>query len=209
MLALLVPLLVILLVVAFIIGWSLLFGWLLSLIIALTLFEGALLVMLATFATAYAMLHYQADTSSDLWFDDDDDDEDFYQIKPDRFVKSSAERTWENWMRYEIANAINIHFAETDLQSETVSEQDLREIAIRLADVTIAAVKRRSPRTHPLRLTPEQLTSQMRHMELQPYDNDIISEASAAINLMLSTPMVTRVVREELWDDRTPFDFTS
>lgn len=206
MLALLIPIILILLMVTVILGWSMLFGWLLSMIVALSFFEGSLLVMLATFAAGYMIFRFQTDVTSSAWLEEDDD---FYQIAPDRFVSSSAERTWENWLRYELANAVNAQFREAGMGGETLSEQDLREIAVRIADVAVAAVRRRSPRTHPLRLTDEQLKAQMRRMELQPYDDDILAEAATGINLMLSTPMVTRVVREQLWDDRTPFDFTT
>jgi len=95
---LLIFILVLLLSTALILLWSLGLGWILSLILPLELFEGALLVMIASI-TSVAILMYSVRS-----FEEDPKLELLDTLPIERFTGGSDRPTLEQLFRYQLAN---------------------------------------------------------------------------------------------------------
>jgi hypothetical protein len=103
-----VVLAVVLILIIVLMGWSLFLGWILSLIFPFDLFEGSLLAMLASGIAAYVFVN-SPKPEDDAW----ENVISTHDIPSERFFKSDEDKTWENWARYEIANAILYEFKQS------------------------------------------------------------------------------------------------
>ncbi len=178
--------------------WSMFLGWVLTLILPFELFEGSLLAMFASGLGLYIFLN--GPKSEDTW---EDVAHSSHDIPVDRFFTSEAERTWENWAHYEVANAIAYEFKQS-LKAGMLNDTQLEELAIRLSAAGIAILKRKSPRATTLAATSSQLQAQSKRMELQPYDEDIMRAAVNGINLALTAAPVEFAVRKKVWKQPAP-----
>ncbi len=188
-----------------ILGWSIVVGWILSQIFAFTLFEGTLLVMLASGMAGYfifsTLLERLTDAADSLteWGDDEEED----SIPAERFFPTPAQRTWEAWFRFQVANAIYAELRE-NLPTATMDKPQKQELSIRLSEICIAALKNKSPKAKNLHLTIHDLQGQMTTMELKPYDDDLLNVAAEATNLSLILPPAETVIREKRWNQIMP-----
>jgi hypothetical protein len=198
MLGLAVVVTVVLGVVVVVLGWSLFLGWILTLILPFDLFEGSLLAMLASGIAAYVFFNSPKPESVD-W----EDEVSTHDIPMGRFFKSDEDKTWENWARYEVANAILYEFKQS-LKTGTMNAEQTESMAIRLSDAAVAILKRKSPRTTKFEVTLAQLRSQLKRMDVQPYDEDIMQAAVEGINLALTAPPVVFAIRKKMWDQPAP-----
>ena len=198
---------------ALVLGVAIGLGWVLTLFLPFTLFEGTLLVMaaLAIIGTVgYNLIRTLSDfvpQLSDIEYEDEDDEEDEYydDIPTSRFFKTAAEQTWETWFRYEIANGIYVQFQAAPKRIAPMGDRQLQELAIRLADTAVAILKARSSRAKRLDITKAALERQMTKTGQRPYDDDILSLAVDAIgeNLDYYYEDLIAVIRGRLWNEAT------
>jgi len=200
-------LIIVLLVISFalVIGVALGVGWILTLFLPFSLFEATLLVMIAALViwTIWRNILRSADTFNFYEDEEETEEPDLNEIPMSRFCRTDADRTWENWFRYLIANTVYEDFLDSPGLIPQMNERQLQELSIRLADAAIAALKRKSPRTKRLRVTRGMLKHEIIGMGQQPYDDDILDTAVSAIEVELisSQEELREVVRGKLWDE--------
>lgn len=184
-------------------GWAIIVGWVLTQMFAFTLFEGTLLAMVATGMAGYLIFSTLLDR---LNLPDDEDelwDEDTDNIPAERFFPTPAERTWEAWFRFQVANTIYSELRENH-PTAAMDKPQKQELSIRLSEICIAALKSKSTRSRDFHLSINDLQGQMKTMELKPYDDDILEVAADATNLSLVLPPAETVIREQLWGQIMP-----
>lgn len=162
-------------------------GWVLTLLLPLSLFEGAMITMLlsAFVWTIWRSLFQGLPDWALPELDHDLDDEDYAEadlIPPQRFYETEAGKTWENWFRFVFANAIYEDFLSSLRGAGAMRDQEKQELAIRLADTMIAILKKRSPRSKRLKINVAALRQELLKEGLQPYDEDILDVALEAVN---------------------------
>ncbi|MEE8391785.1 MAG: hypothetical protein V3S14_13455 [Anaerolineae bacterium] len=199
---------------ALVLGIAIGLGWVLTLFLPFTLFEGAFLVMAASAVigtVGYNLVRALSDFIPQLSdFDDEDedkdeDDEDYDDIPASRFFKTVTEQTWETWFRYEIANDIYVEFQAAPKRIAPMGDRQLQELAIRLADTAVAILKAKSSRAKRLEITKATLERQMTKTGQRPYDDDILNLAVNAIgeNLDYYYEDFIEVIRGKLWNEAT------
>lgn len=169
---------------ALLIGISLGLGWLLTLFLPFTLFEGSLLAMIAVFVVGagFVMFFRTAPFGDTLSSNRLDIDNDYKDIPEDRVYKSDADRTWENHYRHEMANQIYTEFQDAPTQLSSMGDKQMQELALRLSEIALAILKAKSPRATQLKITRAALVKQMQKMDQQPYGDDILELAMIGIN---------------------------
>ncbi|MCZ6633536.1 MAG: hypothetical protein O7G87_09030 [bacterium] len=186
---------------ALVIGIPLVIGWILTLFLPFSLFEGTLLGMIASLVTGmiwYNILRF--DPSSEVEEEENDSEG---EILESRFWRTNAERTWENWFRYMIANSVYEDLLDSPRWVEETSEEQLQELSIHLADAALSILKTKSPRATQLRVSKGRLKHEMVKIGQPPYEDSILNAGVAAVNVVLA-PMeavLKRIVREQLWDE--------
>jgi hypothetical protein len=191
---------------ALVIGVALVVGWILTLFLPFSLFEATLLSMLAIIVgrTIWSAISSSVEPRR---FDYDEDDEEADLEEPDeipssRFYRTDADRTWENWFRYILANATYEDFLDLGGFAQ-MNDRQLQELSIRLTDAAISGLKIKSPRTKRLRVSKGMLKHEMTKMGQQPYDDDILDAAIDAINDELGSLQreLREVIRGKLWNE--------
>ena len=208
---LLLVLAVVFISMALVLGFAMGIGWLLTLFLPFDLFQASLLAIIAA---VIAVVFWRTFLSSVLPFglgedeyDEEDEydyvDDDFNRIPESRFFKKNADKTWEAWLQYHIANSIYIEFQDSDQPVAPMGEKQLQELAIRLADITISLLKTKSSRAKQLKVTIAVLKRQMNKMGQRPYDENILRLATTAINDELDYHYedVIMVIRSKLWNE--------
>ncbi len=180
----LIILLVVVVSFAAVLGFSLLIGWLLTLILPFTLFEATLLTLIATIAiTTLAANIFKGLSLPDLTSDSDSDDfNDYKEIPEERIFKSAADRTLENQYRLEMANRVYEEFQGAPSQFSSMSDKQQQELALRLAEISLAILKQKPARAAQLNITKAALKKQMQKMHQQPYSDDILDTALSGLN---------------------------
>ncbi|MBN1218501.1 MAG: hypothetical protein JXM69_06225 [Anaerolineae bacterium] len=202
-------LLILLIVVAsmaLVLGFAIGIGWLMTLFLPFDLFQASLLALVAVvIAVAFwrnllvSLLPFGDLDESE--FDEDEDENDYDQIPASRFYKKEKEKTWEQWLRYHLANSIYIEFQDSPQPVAPMGNKQLQELAIRLADMTVALLKRKSIRTTRLNINMTTLKREMSKMGQRPYDDDILRLATIAINdeLDYHREDILSIIRSRLW----------
>ena len=199
-------LVIIIISLALVLGLAVGIGWLLTLFLPFTLFEASLLGLIASVIVGtfwYNILNVTPDFNLGRDDDDEDEYEDEYDYIPvTKFYKSNAEKTWEAWVRFQIANSIYVEFQDSPRPVAPMGEKQLQELAIRLANVTIPLLKAKSARTKQLKVTMAALKKQMTKMGQRPYDDNILRLAVTAINedLEYNYEEVIDIIRAKLWN---------
>ncbi len=206
--ALLLILIIIVLVISFalVFGVALAVGWILTLFLPFSLFEATLLGTITAIVTGviwYNILRLAGVFNFYEEYEEEEAEPDLDEIPMSRFCRTDADRTWENWFRYVIANTIYEDFLDSPGLIPQMNERQQQELSIRLTEAAIAALKRKSPRTKRLRVTKGMLKHEMTRMGQQPYDDDILDTAVSAINVELvsSQEELREVIRERSWDE--------
>lgn len=206
--ALLLILIIIVLVISFalVFGVALAVGWILTLFLPFSLFEATLLGTITAIVTGviwYNILRLAGVFNFYEEYEEEEAEPDLDEIPMSRFCRTDADRTWENWFRYVIANTIYEDFLDSPGLIPQMNERQLQELSIRLTEAAIAALKRKSPRTKRVRMTKGMLKHEMTRMGQQPYDDDILDTAVSAINVELvsSQEELREVIRERSWDE--------
>ena len=184
---------------ALVLGIFLFIGWLLTLFLPFSLFEGALLSMIASLLIGiiYTILRFGASG------EEDENDFEADEIPGSRFWSTSAERTWENWFRYIIANSVYEDLLESPHWVEIMSEENLQDLCIGLADAALEILKAKSPRATRLRVSKGSLKHEMVKIGHPSYHDGLLNPAVAAVNavLMPMEGLLRQIVREQSWDE--------
>ncbi len=206
MILILIILGLVILLLALVLGIAIGLGWLLTLFLPFTLFEGTILVMAAS-AIIGTVGYNLVRALSDFEDEDADEEEDEYydDIPASRFFKTAKERTWETWCRYEIANDIYVEFQAAPKRITPMGDRQLQELAIRLADTAVAILKAKSSRAKRLEITKAALERQMTKSGQRPYDDDILGLAVDAIGESVSYYYedFIAVIQGRLWNEPT------
>ena len=184
---------------ALVLGIFLFIGWLLTLFLPFSLFEGALLSMIASLLIGiiYTILRFGASG------EEDENDFEADEIPGSRFWSTTAERTWENWFRYIIANSVYEDLLDSPHWVEVMSEEHLQDLCIGLADAALEILKAKSPRATRLRVSKGSLKHEMVKIGHPSYQEGILNPAVAAVNavLMPMEGLLRQIVREQSWDE--------
>jgi hypothetical protein len=191
----------ILLTLALLVGVSLGIGWLLTLVLPFSLFEGTIVGMIASIATWaiwYNVLRdvYKFELEEQERFD-------VAEIPVTRFCKTEADKTWANWFRYVLANSIYADLLASPFWGEAMDAGHLREKSIHLADAAVESLQKRS-RAKRLRVSRAQLRQQFTKANQHPYDEDILDVAATALNrdLPYLKDQLRFVIQNDEWTEQ-------
>jgi hypothetical protein len=199
--AVVVIVLLIVLILAVVIGLSVGIGWILTLILPFTLFEGTLVGMGAAMVTGLlAERLFRASTGYGL-----DDIEPYYEegIPMSRFWESEEEMTWENWFRYLFADAIHDDILTSPPWVGAMTPDEVEETAIQLADLAVAALKKKSPRAERMRVSRTMLKREMDRPNRPNLDEDLLDLAVTSVNVELIPVegILESVIKSRSWDE--------
>ncbi|NUM43881.1 MAG: hypothetical protein HUU38_04175 [Anaerolineales bacterium] len=168
---------------AVLLGLSLLVGWLLTLILPFTLFEGTLLGLVALIALGVLAVNiFKGLPLPDLDTPYTEDLDDFKDIPEERIFKTEQDRTLENQYRYEMANRVYGEFQQNPSEFSAMNDKQQQELALRLADIALTILKQKPVTATRLNLTANALKKQMQKMNQQPYSDDILDTALSGLN---------------------------
>jgi hypothetical protein len=210
---LLLVLLVALVSMALVLGFALGIGWVITwLVPSFSLFQASLLALLTSVIVGtfwYNFLGAIPGFGSTPTGDDEgefDDEDDYNRIPSSRFFKNDVERTWETWLRYHLANSVYMEFQDSPQPVAPMGDKQQQELAIRLADLSIALLKSKSPRGRRVNVNMTDLKRQMDKMGQRHYDDNILQLALMALNdeLVYHTDEILDVIRLKLWN--APFE---
>lgn len=198
----LVPVLVFLVILAALVGISVGIGWVLTLILPFSLFEGTLLGILVG-ALAAAGTHEFFSLPPP--YAPDDLDPYGEGIPVDRFYDEEEDKTWENWFRWNFADVIYEDLLTSPRWIQSMSAPELQELAIELADAAVAALKKKSPRAERMRLGYGALKQEMDRPDRPSYDEDLLDLVVLAVNLELGPfeDVLRTVISNRLWNKPT------
>lgn len=172
-------LLVLIVMVAVILAWSILIGWVLTLILPFELFEGSLLAIIAS-GIVFVGLFNSNDAS----------DGGYFSIPLDRFVDTPDDMTWENWVRYNLANVLHEDFSQHGNADEDVATQ--------VADAVVEILKRRGRRASPT------ITASQLQRRLDVEIGDMLDVAVNTVNDFVVDSYVETVMEQKSWNKPLP-----
>jgi len=184
-------------------SWSLFWGWLLTLVLPFTLFEGALLIMIATMFVTYGIA--SASKMLPPLLEDWEEEEDItnhYMLPFNQFMGSKQDYNWENWVRYNLANEVDYVYREF-LEDDNLSDEARESMAIHMADAAIEVLKRKSF-VPPDGITTNQLNRQLNKMNVQLEHERYLDLALSGINEVITYPYIEIVIRQKKWKQRYP-----
>ena len=197
-----VILLIVLIAHALVLGWAIGLGWVLGRFLPLSLFEGALLAILATGIVVYIGRNLLAVGLPDADEADEEEEEEEDFISPDRFYETEQDKTWEAWLRYRFANVIYEYLLTGPPFIISMSDRQLENMSIRLADAGVALLRSGGrSRKKPPRITIATLRRQMKEMEMRPYNDEILRLAVEAFHEEMDFGGVQEVIEGNLWDE--------
>lgn len=178
-----------------------------------TRFEATLLATIFGLVTFYvlravARLFLPAEllqnSVSERWDEEEPQQRAEYQTIPqERFYKSADERTWEAWLRAEVANDVYAEFQDAPRTVTNLNHAQLQELAIRLAQAGVNVIKRKTGRARRLSTNLNDLRRELLNMGQRAYDEDILRLALSAINMNLNffEQPLREVMRTQDWDE--------
>ncbi len=200
---LLVAAVVLTIILAFGIG----LGWILGRLFGFSLFEGAVLALMAgAIGGSAAYLFLRGDSrsteSARLSGETRNADESEYDVIPSsRFIATTG-RSFQSWCEYEMSNAIYTAFQDEPKQVAFMNASQQQELAIRLAQSVAAILKSRSPRTSIVRITRAQIERQLHQAGQIPYDDGIMTMAVDAVSeeLEINQEAYLHIIKLKLWN---------
>jgi len=188
---------------ALVVGVSLGIGWILTLVLPFSLFEGTIVGVFAAIATLVVWRSLFEFLSEDEFSEEVDDEE---AIAKSRFWERREERTWENWLRYVLANAVYEELIDSLAWAEDTGERAVQELSIHLANVAVEGLKGKSPHTKRVRVSQGMLKHELVKQGGQAYPGEVLRAAAEAVNqeLMYWEDEVLKVIREQLWEALAP-----
>lgn len=191
-------------------GVALLFGGLLRLFLPFTLFEATLLSTLFAAVTVYWFGRVLlAIAPSDLWKQpvpeqiEIDEERNYQTIAKSRFYQQAEERTWEAWLRAEIANDIYVEFQDAPDAVTHLNDTQAQEQAIRLADTAINILKRRTSRARQLAVTLTDFQRELQRIGQRAYNDEVLHLVLAATNMNLHyyANILKNVIYNRSWSE--------
>jgi len=206
---LLLMLFVVLILISFalIVGISVGIGWALTRVLPFSLFQGTAVGMLAALATWMIWRRIIESSPGPVIAgetgDEDEEEEEEREIPESKFWNRKGERTWENWFRYVLANAIYDELDDSWDGVEDMDERTLQEQAIRLADAALEGLKRKPVYTRRVRIAPDTLKHELTRMGQFPYPQKVLKMAADAVSaeLMEWGDEVREVISERSWGE--------
>lgn len=201
-------LLIIAAILVIILAFGLGIGWLLARIFGFSLFEGALLALVAGGVAAGAVLVVRGGnersplaTMTSAGLDDEDESEDYELIPSTRFSERGG-RTFQSWCEYELSNAIYAAFQDQPKAVAFMNASQQQELAIRLGQSAVAVLKTKTARSTSYHLTHAQIERQLKQAGQMPYDRAIMDLAVATVNdeLMTNEQAYHHIIKLRLWD---------
>ncbi|MCP4426709.1 MAG: hypothetical protein GY803_19630 [Chloroflexi bacterium] len=187
---------------AVILAWSLGLGWVITQFLPLTWFEASLLTMIASIVIIYIGWHLlQMPTPLDA---SSDNDLALFEsaIPIKRFRENAGDERAEVWFRHEIANDIYWEFEDTSSVANSMSDVEMKEVAIRITDIVVGLLKQQKKHGQRIRITKTQLKREMDKIGQRPYDDDILTTVTRSVNMSLSDdPELATIVRQKDWDE--------
>ncbi len=205
-------LLVIVLGLALVLAWSIGLGWLLSHVLPFSLFEGSLLAMVASVIVGYVASRIL--DGLELPFIEPETlaekpgEVPSYAIPYTRFYPTEADKTWEGWFRFELANRLYDALAVAPRLTGRLDKSQRQELAIRLTDIGIVLLKAKTGRGRQVRTRLADWQAHMTQQGLKPYDEALLRLAMTTVNNVLAVPLFEHVVRAKLWDQPAHLDLT-
>lgn len=187
-------------------------AWLLRLFLPLTLFESALLGFIFAAGAVYLLLTlgsaFGPPTPSwsprrnARYVDDEAEEREYKQIAATRFYESPAERTWQAFLSHEIANDIYMDLQDAPSVTSPMNDSQVQELSIRLAQIGVAILKRKTPRARDLSVNLSGLKREMQRMGQRPYDDDILRVAIDGINANVDyyADELYEIIRTQGWN---------
>ena len=191
--------------IAVVLGVAFGFGWIVTQIVDMTLFEATLLVMFASVIFSLLLERIISLMTADMDLDDEItksflDERVDEKIPLDRFAADSPLGiTEESMFRYHIANSV---FDGLDNLPRSVgmnSTAQIIELSVRLTDSMVSILKRRTKQVSVVTVSKSALTKEMRREGLRPYDDDILETAVESTNLALDDPDMVSLVNSKMW----------
>ncbi len=180
-------------------------GWLLTLLLPFTLFEGTVLGMLASVIVGTIGLDILRSVPTLAPPYEFSEEEEYFEdrdIPSTRFYRTEEDRTWEAWLRYLMANDIYEEFQAAPKRVAPLEDKQVQELAIRVADIALSIIKAKTGRTKRLTISKNRLKQEMTKMGQRPYDDSILNVAVGAINLTLDYYYddISYVIQNKLWN---------
>lgn len=206
--------LLLVLTLALVIGVSLGIGWVLTLFLPVSLFEGALLGMFAAAITGrlwsnlwrssvpFQKVAEKKEEEEEEWKEGEWEEE-IDEVPESQFWHTSEERTWENWFRYTLANAIYEELLEAPHWIEALEEGQQHALVIRLADAALEGLKAQAYTGKRLRVSRGMLRQEMTKRGDQTYPDGLLNLAVRGINMESEhlEEDLREVARGRLWDE--------
>jgi len=213
-----VSLLVLLIITIFLVGFiftaavALLFGVLLQSLLPFTLFEATILSTFFAAVTVYWFWRLVTTIAPpEVWQqpvreqrDEEEEEEPGYQtIAKSRFYQQDEERTWESWLREELANDIYVEFQDAPDTVESLSDPQTQEMAIRLADAAINILKRRTSRARRLAVTLADFQRELHRIGQRAYNDEMLNMVLLATNMNLHyyANILKNVIYNRQWNE--------
>jgi hypothetical protein len=136
--------------------------------------------------------------------DEEEEEEQSYQtIAKSRFYQQEQERTWESWLREELANDIYIEFQDAPDTVDTLSDPQTQEMAIRLADAAINILKRRTSRARRLAVTLADFQRELQRIGQRAYNDEMLNMVLLATNMNLHyyANILKNVIYNRRWNE--------
>lgn len=169
-----------------------------------TLFSMIAFSLLRILARLFLPAELMPENARSSWDLEESDRTQEYQLIPaDRFYGNATERTWEAWLKAEVANDVYAEFQHAPHAVSNLNQSQLQELSIRLAEAGINIIKRKTGRARHLSMNLADLRRELNRMGLRPYDENILRLALAAINMNLNffEDPLREVIRAQGWDD--------
>ncbi|RIK41229.1 MAG: hypothetical protein DCC55_12630 [Chloroflexi bacterium] len=187
-------------------------AWLLRLFLPLTLFESALLGFVFAAAALYLLITVVsaigppaaswAPRRTARFADEEAEGREYKQIAPTRFYQNPAERTWEAFLTHEIANDIYMDLQDAPSVTSPMNDSQVQELSIRLAQIGLAILKRKTARARDLSVNLSAVKREMQRMGQRPYDDDILRVAVDGINANVDyyADELYEIIRTQGWN---------
>jgi hypothetical protein len=186
---------------AVVIGLSLGIGWVLTLFLPFSLFEGSLLGLLAGSVILFIWRNILFSIPP---FPLREVEEEFEpeELPRSLFWETEADKTWERWFNYVFASAIYENLLASPRWGAVMDEEELQDISVELAEAAVAGLKTKSPRIKRLSMNKGGLKQEMIRLG-QPVDDNILNVAVAAVNgeLVYHDKSLRKVMQEGSWDE--------
>jgi hypothetical protein len=129
-----------------------------------------------------------------------------HAIPPTHFYPTEADRTWEEWFRFELVNRLYDALAATPRLTGRLDKSQRQELAIGLTGIGIALLKAKTGRGRPVRTCLVDWQAQMTKQGLKLYDEALLQLAMTTVHHTLAAPLFEHVVRAKLWDQPAHLD---